>query len=100
MLIHSVYFWLKQDLSDEEKEIFYQGLIKLKDIPTVKDLYIGVPAQTEKRPVVDNSYTYGIVVVFNDLSSHDAYQLHPIHQEFLTNFKSYWDKVLVYDIQV
>lgn len=100
MLIHSVYFWLKQELNNEERERFYQGLIKLKDIPSVIDLYIGVPAETEKRPVVDDSYTYGIVVIFNDLSSHDEYQSHPLHQEFLTNFKSFWDKILVYDIQV
>lgn len=99
MLVHSVYFWLKDTLSESEKAHFYEGLLNLKNIPSVMNLYVGKPAKTQPRPVIDNSYTYGLVVVFNDIQAHDEYQVHPIHKDFLSKYSSYWSRVLVYDIQ-
>lgn len=99
MLIHSVYFWLKDELGDEKKKSFLEGLLKLKEIPTIVDLYVGIPADTPKRQVLDDSYTFGIVVVFQDLDGHNKYQIHPIHQEFLKNYSSYWERIVVYDIE-
>lgn len=99
MLIHSVYFWLKDDLCEAKKQAFYDGLLELSKIPTVVQLYVGKPAKTEKRPVIDDTYTYGIVVVFNDKEGHDSYQVHQIHKNFLAEFSSFWDRVLVYDFE-
>lgn len=99
MLVHSVYFWLKDELCDAKKQAFYEGLLELSKIPTVVHLFVGRPASTEKRPVIDDSYTFGIVVVFNDIEGHNAYQIHTIHKNFLSEFSSYWDKVLVYDFE-
>lgn len=99
MLVHSVYFWLKAEICDAKKQAFYEGLLGLSKIPTVSQIYVGTPADTTKRPVIDDSYTFGIVVVFDDKEGHDAYQVHTIHKNFLSEFGSYWDKVLVYDFE-
>ena len=99
MIVHSVYFWLRDGLSEEEKGRFYKGLLELKNIPSVVDLYVGIPAKTQKRQILDDSYTYAVVVIFQDIAGHDSYQVHPVHQEFLRNFSSYWERVIVYDIE-
>ncbi|MGC8737830.1 MAG: Dabb family protein [Candidatus Hydrogenedens sp.] len=99
MLVHSVYFWLKDEICEAKRQAFREGLLSLKQIPTVVQLFVGTPAHTEKRPIIDDSYTFGIVVVFNDIEGHDAYQIHPIHKNFLSEFGSYWDKVLIYDFE-
>jgi hypothetical protein len=56
----------------------------------------GVPASTD-RPVIDRSYSYGLVLKFNDLAGHDAYQIDPVHEEFLENCGHLWVRVQVYD---
>jgi hypothetical protein len=47
---------------------------------------------------VDQTYQVGLNVVFPDKETHDQYQVHPLHQEFLEKvFKRVCRKVLVYD---
>ncbi len=99
MLIHSVYFWLKDEICEAKRQAFYEGLLGLSKIPTVEQLFVGTPANTEKRPVIDNSYTFGIIVVFKDIEAHNVYQEHSIHKNFLLEFSSYWNKVIVYDFE-
>lgn len=97
MLVHSVYFWLKADRTGEQIAAFEQGLESLRGIPTAKHLHIGRPAATPERPVIDNSYTFGLAVLFDVLAEHDAYQSDPLHKAFLAQFASYWDRVQIYD---
>jgi len=97
MLAHSVYFWLKQETSDEQCRAFRAGLESLRGIPGVAGLYVGTPADTPDRPVVDRSYTFGLIAILEDLHAHDVYQTHPLHRAFLERFASYWSKVLIYD---
>jgi len=47
MFIHSVYFWLREDLSEQELREFQQGLDSLTKIPDVKQSFIGTPAATD-----------------------------------------------------
>ncbi len=96
MLVHSVYFWLKEGLSDEERASFRRGVESLNGIEEVKAMYVGTPAPTD-RPVVDRSYSVALTVVLDDMNAHDAYQVHPLHKEFLDQFAAYWDKVVIYD---
>ncbi|HOL20912.1 MAG TPA: Dabb family protein [Candidatus Hydrogenedens sp.] len=99
MVVHSVYFWLKEDICEAKKQAFYEGLLELSKIPSVVKLYVGTPAQTAKRPVIDDSYTFGLVVIFSNIKGHDAYQNHEIHRNFLSEFSSFWNKVLIYDFE-
>ena len=96
MLIHSVYFWLKDDLSDKNKENFKNALKGLLDIKLLEAGFIGLPAET-RRPVIDSSYTYALILTFKDNEAQEAYQIDPIHKAFVENNKQYWTKVLVYD---
>jgi hypothetical protein len=97
MIVHSVYFWLKSGLSEEDRAQFRTGLETLRGIESVRNLHIGAPAPTGKRPVIDDSYSFGIVVLFDDIAGHDAYAIHSLHQAFLERFAACWDRVLVYD---
>jgi hypothetical protein len=100
MIIHSVYFWLKEGLSDEDRSRFDSGLRSVLDQDNVCGGYIGKPASTPPRPVIDSSYTVALHVHFVDVEAHDAYQDDPNHHAFISNCSSLWDKVLIYDAEV
>jgi hypothetical protein len=55
MLVHTVYFWLKPELTPAQRAEFRQGIESLSGIPAVEAIYVGTPAATEKRPVIDDS---------------------------------------------
>lgn len=96
MFIHCVYFWLREDLSAADRQAFERGLDTLLSIETIETSYRGVPAPTD-RPVIERSYSIGIVVVFRDQAAHDAYQAHPKHDRFRDECAGYWSKVQIYD---
>jgi hypothetical protein len=96
MFLHTVLFWLKPDLADTEIRTFEAGLRQLLTIPSVRLHFLGTPAATD-RPVIDRSYSYKLVVGFDDRAGHDAYQDIDIHQNFITNCAQFWTKVLIYD---
>lgn len=97
-LIHHVFFWLKNPNSKEDLEKLLEGLKTLSKIETVRKIYIGVPASTEKRDVVDSSYSASELLFFDDLAGQKTYQDHPVHQAFIKNCSHLWEKVIVYDV--
>lgn len=99
MLVHSVFFWLKPDLTPAQLDTFLRGLESLRGIKTVSSVYIGKPAKTEKRPVIDDSYSYALTLVFKDVAAHDEYQVDPAHQAFVNNCKQFWTRVQIYDAE-
>jgi hypothetical protein len=98
MIAHHVLFWLKADMSVEEKQAFRNSLHSLAGIEVVKNLHVGVPAAIE-RAVVDTTYTFSLTLFFEDLNAHNVYQVHPLHEAFLDGFRSYFEKVIIYDAQ-
>jgi hypothetical protein len=96
-LTHHVFFWLKNRDSKEDLAKLLDGLRTLKKIETIRQLHIGVPASTEKRDVVDNSYSASELMFFDDTAGQKTYQDHPIHQKFIENCSHLWEKVIVYD---
>ena len=97
MVVHHVFFWLK-DAADTGKLI--EGLQTLRKIPQVKELLVGKPAATELRDVIDNSYHVSELMYFDNAADQDAYQVHPIHHEFVDKYSSLWTRVVVYDMVV
>ena len=97
MFVHSVFFWLRPDLTDAERAEFDRGIQSLKTVPSVGQVFIGNPAPIPKRPVVDDSYSYALTILFKDVASHDAYQVDPIHKAFVNGCKHLWNKVQIYD---
>jgi hypothetical protein len=96
-LVHHVFFWLKNPGSKEDLEKLLNGLRTLAKIESVRGVHFGVPASTEKRDVVDNSYSASEILFFDDTAGQKAYQDHPIHKQFVADCSHLWEKVVVYD---
>jgi hypothetical protein len=96
MLAHHVLFWLKADTTEAQKADFLKGLETLEKVETVQAFHVGV-ASTIERAVVDSSYTFSLVIFFEDMAGHDVYQVHPLHKAFLESFRSLFEKVVIYD---
>ena len=96
-LSHYVFFWLKNPNSKEDRDKLITGLRKLEKIETIRSLQIGVPADTEKRPVVDNSYAVSELMFFDDVAGQNVYQDHPLHKKFIEDCSALWERVVVYD---
>ena len=96
-MVHTVYFWLKDGLSEEELRSFEAGMKSLEGAPTVRGIFTGSPAATPSRGVVDNSFDYNLVLWFDDVAGHDAYQVSPTHLKFVEAHEAKFDVVKVYD---
>lgn len=96
MLSHHVLFWLKTDTTEAQKTAFRKGLESLEKIESIRTIHVGTPAPIE-RAVVDTTYTFSLVVFFDDLAGHDVYQTHALHLAFLDEFKAQFEKVIIYD---
>ena len=99
MVIHAVYFYLNDNApADEPTKLADSCRTLLGKIPTVRHLWAGSPAQTPRRDIIDRGFSVGLVVVLDDAGkSHDIYQEHPLHKEFLARHKAHWKKVQIFD---
>jgi hypothetical protein len=96
-VVHHVFFWLKNPKSKPDLDRLLTGLRTLGGIETVKAIHIGVPADTEQRGVVDASYSASEILCFDDVAGQNAYQVHPIHKQFVKDCEHLWERVVVYD---
>jgi hypothetical protein len=96
MFTHHVFFWLKEGLSSTDRQKFVKGVTSLLSIHHIKSGDVGQPASTN-RPVIDRSYSYSLLLVFNNKEAHDSYQVDPIHLKFVEDCSGLWKKVLIYD---
>jgi hypothetical protein len=96
-VVHHVFFWLKNPGSDEDRAQLIDGLKTLRQIDVIRALHIGVPASTEKREVVDNSYDVSELMFFATVADQEIYQDHPIHRAFVEKCGHLWSRVVVYD---
>ncbi len=99
MLIHSVYFWLKPELTAAQRANFTAEVKKLSAVRTIGSIYVGAPASIAERSVTDRSFDLALTIVFRDGPSHDSYQVDPVHLAFVEKNKDSWVKVQVYDSQ-
>ena len=97
MLVHHVFFWLKDPDSEADRDRLIQGIRTLSDIETVRGLHVAIPAPTQKREVVDDSYQVSELLFFDDSAGQDTYQRHPVHARFVEKYSPLWRKVVVYD---
>jgi hypothetical protein len=96
MFVHSVYFWLRDDLTADAKQHFVDGIRSLTTIGSVTWGFVGTPASTD-REIIDRSYSYALVVAFIDETAHDAYQVHPVHDRFREQCGGSWQRIVIYD---
>lgn len=96
-LMHHVFFWLKEPKNEAHRKQFEKALGDLLKVETIKMSHVGIPAATEERGVVDNTYTYSFMVMFDSLEDQLIYQKHPLHLKFIAENSDLWNKVVVYD---
>ncbi len=99
-IIHHVFFWLNNPDSESDKQQLIEGLNTLSSIDEIKVIVVGSPASTIEREVVDNSFDVSELMIFESVEAQDAYQVHPIHTEFVENYSHLWERVVVYDMVV
>lgn len=98
MLVHTVLFWLRKDLSADKITEFRKGLETLKHIESAQAVYIGSPAKLGPRPGIRlSTYDFCLTVILSDIEAHDNYQSDPIHKQFIKTYSSCWKRVRVYD---
>ena len=97
ILAHHAIFWLKNPGSKEDRDKLVEGVKTLAKIETIKEIHVGVLADTEKRDVVDTSWSVSEIMFFNTLADQATYQTHPVHLDFIKNYGHLWSKVVVYD---
>lgn len=94
---HVVYFYLNNPDNPGDRADFENSLKKFLDNSLyAKTKFIGIPAETP-RDVVDNSYTYSLILSFPSKEIQDKYQQEPSHLVFIEESSHLWKKVQVYD---
>jgi hypothetical protein len=94
---HSVFFWLKNPESQQDRAAFEKSLKKfINQSIYIKTKHIGIPAATN-REVIDQTYTYSLLLTFENKADQDKYQDEPAHQIFIAESSDLWEKVVVYD---
>jgi len=94
---HTVYFWLKNPDSPEDRESFETSLQKFLDNSAyAKTNFIGKPPKAS-RDVVDGSFTYSLIVTFESAEAQQNYQDEAPHKLFIEESSKLWTKVIVYD---
>lgn len=97
MLAHMVYFALK----DKSPESIQQHIDACKKYLDGHDgvVFFAVGKRTPDltRPVNDQQFDVGLHVVFADRASHDAYQVHQRHIDFINETKPRWENARVFD---
>lgn len=96
MFIHTVFFWLNDSVTEQEKKFFRESLHKLATVEHIQAAHVAKPAPT-RRDVIDSSYDFSLTFIFDSQSDQDLYQPHPVHKEFIANCSHLWEKVVVYD---
>jgi hypothetical protein len=100
MLQHTVYFYLNDDVNEQQREDFESGLKALLEIESIYKSELGVPGDTESRDVTDHSFGYSIFTWFDTMEDYTTYDEHPDHQEFIETYNSLWADVKVYDSEL
>ncbi len=97
-LIHQVYFWLHKE--SDLKEFMTDAAPMLGRCKDVAQFIMGTPAPTEKREVVDHSFHVSCTLFFDSLEAQAAYQVDPLHLDFIQKYSHMWKSVKVYDIAI
>ncbi|RMB59588.1 Dabb family protein [Dokdonia sinensis] len=94
---HVVYFWLNRPNNDQDRALFEKSLRTfLNNSAYAQTQFIGAPPKAV-RDVVDDSFTYNLVVTFDSSASQVAYQEEEAHKKFVKEASHLWSKVIVYD---
>ena len=97
MFSHVVIFWTKPELPNAADDLV-AGMEKyLRPIPGVLSFHVGRMVKSH-RDVVDQSYQVALNLQFPGKDAESAYQVHPLHLEFVDKcFKPNCARAVIYD---
>lgn len=94
---HVVYFWFHNPDEEKGRKRFEASLNKfLNNSKFAKTNFVGTPPKAV-RDVVDDTFTYNLVVTFESAEAQEGYQTEEAHLTFIEECKDLWSKVIVYD---
>ena len=97
MFSHVVIFWTDPANPAAADELIAGMEQYLRPIPGVLQFHCGKMVGSH-RDVVDQSYQVALNLVFSDKAAEEAYQVHPLHLEFVDKvFKKVCVKAVIYD---
>jgi hypothetical protein len=100
MIVHTVFFWIRKDAPASARKQLIDDCPKYLKSPTVNHLWVGTPADTPERDVVNATFDVGLTVIFDDVAAHNAYQVHPQHNIFIERNKSNFLRIEVFNVNV
>ena len=97
MVTHVVIFWTDKPHGQNRDAVLAGARELLPKVPGVTEFRCGVPVPSA-RGVVDDSFAVAISMTFPDQETADAYQTHPLHNEFVEkHFEPNVTRFVVYD---
>ena len=100
MHAHNVYFTLNDKSEEAIAAFIADSKTYLSVQPGIKSFVCGVLETTLDRPVNDRDFDVSLHVVFETKAAHDAYQVAPLHNEFVARQQDNWKTVRVFDTAV
>jgi hypothetical protein len=97
MLAHIVFFTLKDTSEEAIARLVDSGKEFLSGHPGTVFFAMGTLNPELDRPVNDREFQVALHVIFDSKESHDAYQVHPRHHQFIEANNDNWDNVRVFD---
>ena len=97
MLSHVVIFWTRPEIPNAADALIAGAEKYLRPIPLAQSFHVGrmIPSH---RAVVDQSYLVAIHLLFADKAAEEAYQVHPLHLDFVEKvFKPNCQRATIFD---
>jgi len=97
---HVVLCWLKNPASEEDRQRLIETGAQLTEIPGVLSVTAGGAVPSD-RPVVDDSFDVGFVILLEDAAALNGYLSHPIHLAAVRDVLApLVERTVIYDIGV
>ena len=97
---HVVLCWLKNPGSEEDRRRLIESGARLAEIPGVLSVTSGAAVASD-RPVVDDSFDVGFVILLEDAAALTGYLAHPIHLAAVRDVLApLVERTVIYDIGV
>jgi hypothetical protein len=97
---HDVFFTLKDGSPAEQDKLVAACQKYLSGHEGTIFFSVGRLVAEHQREVNDRAFQVSLHVVFKDKASHDKYQEHPRHKQFIAENSANWEKVRVFDSYV
>lgn len=97
LIQNNVYFYLNEDVTDDERDEFISGLKELVQLSTIKKSKIGIPVATDLREVTDSGFSISLTLWFESAEDYELYQLGPEHTKMVESARPLLRGVNVYD---